>query len=229
MRDCPHPSPTPRVRIDPTSKSMGTARINIKMPPQRPRTTPCSCCTRLFVDKQALDAHFNDVHRACPTPRAVPKDRGNLAPAKSHPPSQKNPKPLQGIHLASESDRTGPTNNCDNVDSLFVPFQGSTGHPPTKISSVQPSRNAIRRWGNSIQFVQESEKTIDTYSPARKTITTPSSNRRRGSQPKPKRNKPQFQLEPNTTQWMNMSEDLDWGLCDKECGWCGHCMDGVDI
>lgn len=21
----------------------------------------------------------------------------------------------------------------------------------------------------------------------------------------------------------------DYGLCDKECGWCGHCMDGVDI
>ncbi|KAB2576701.1 hypothetical protein DBV05_g4761 [Lasiodiplodia theobromae] len=21
----------------------------------------------------------------------------------------------------------------------------------------------------------------------------------------------------------------DWGLCDKDCGWCGHCMDGVDI
>ncbi|OJD33049.1 uncharacterized protein BKCO1_3400032 [Diplodia corticola] len=23
--------------------------------------------------------------------------------------------------------------------------------------------------------------------------------------------------------------DLNWGLCDKDCGWCGHCMDGVDI
>ena len=24
-------------------------------------------------------------------------------------------------------------------------------------------------------------------------------------------------------------EDTDFGLCDKDCGWCGHCMDGVDI
>lgn len=24
-------------------------------------------------------------------------------------------------------------------------------------------------------------------------------------------------------------EDMDFGLCDKDCGWCGHCMDGVDI
>ncbi|KAK0663230.1 hypothetical protein DIS24_g1369 [Lasiodiplodia hormozganensis] len=24
-------------------------------------------------------------------------------------------------------------------------------------------------------------------------------------------------------------DGYDWGLCDKDCGWCGHCMDGVDI
>lgn len=23
--------------------------------------------------------------------------------------------------------------------------------------------------------------------------------------------------------------DLEYGLCDKDCGWCGHCMAGVDI
>ncbi|KAL8734137.1 MAG: hypothetical protein Q9166_001622 [cf. Caloplaca sp. 2 TL-2023] len=23
--------------------------------------------------------------------------------------------------------------------------------------------------------------------------------------------------------------DMDYGLCDKDCGWCGRCMDGVDI
>ena len=24
-------------------------------------------------------------------------------------------------------------------------------------------------------------------------------------------------------------DDVNYGLCDKDCGWCGHCMDGVDI
>ena len=24
-----------------------------------------------------------------------------------------------------------------------------------------------------------------------------------------------------------MSLDQDWALCDKDCGWCGHCADGV--
>lgn len=23
--------------------------------------------------------------------------------------------------------------------------------------------------------------------------------------------------------------DMNYGLCDKDCGWCGHCMNGVDI
>lgn len=22
---------------------------------------------------------------------------------------------------------------------------------------------------------------------------------------------------------------LDYGICDKDCGWCGHCMDGIDV
>ena len=31
--------------------------------------------------------------------------------------------------------------------------------------------------------------------------------------------------------WMNTSQtgwddDQDWALCDKDCGWCGHCADG---
>ncbi|KAL9098694.1 MAG: hypothetical protein Q9187_009615, partial [Circinaria calcarea] len=26
-----------------------------------------------------------------------------------------------------------------------------------------------------------------------------------------------------------MIDDQNWGLCDKDCGWCGHCMDGVDF
>ena len=24
-------------------------------------------------------------------------------------------------------------------------------------------------------------------------------------------------------------DDVNYGLCDKDCGWCGHCMDGVDV
>ena len=27
----------------------------------------------------------------------------------------------------------------------------------------------------------------------------------------------------------SFDDDLNYGLCDKDCGWCGHCMNGVDI
>ncbi len=28
-----------------------------------------------------------------------------------------------------------------------------------------------------------------------------------------------------TGQLMNMHFDEDWSLCDKDCGWCGHCAE----
>lgn len=34
-------------------------------------------------------------------------------------------------------------------------------------------------------------------------------------------------VNPNTGQMMNLLEDQDWALCDKDCGWCGHCADGA--
>ncbi|PVH73279.1 hypothetical protein DL98DRAFT_607639 [Cadophora sp. DSE1049] len=38
-----------------------------------------------------------------------------------------------------------------------------------------------------------------------------------------------WRVNPNTGQMMNLHADQDWMLCDKDCGWCGHCGDGVDI
>jgi hypothetical protein len=34
-------------------------------------------------------------------------------------------------------------------------------------------------------------------------------------------------VNPNTGQMMNLLEDQDWALCDKDCGWCGHCAEGA--
>lgn len=30
-------------------------------------------------------------------------------------------------------------------------------------------------------------------------------------------------------QYETSLEDVNHALCDKDCGWCGHCMDGVDV
>ena len=32
-----------------------------------------------------------------------------------------------------------------------------------------------------------------------------------------------FKVNPNTGRTMDMFADQDWALCDKDCGWCGHC------
>lgn len=33
-------------------------------------------------------------------------------------------------------------------------------------------------------------------------------------------------INPNTGRIMNLLEDQNWALCDKDCGWCGHCAEG---
>jgi hypothetical protein len=38
-----------------------------------------------------------------------------------------------------------------------------------------------------------------------------------------------WKLNSNTGQMMDMHLDQNWGLCDKDCGWCGHCADNVDF
>ncbi len=36
-----------------------------------------------------------------------------------------------------------------------------------------------------------------------------------------------FKVNPNTGRMMNMLEGQDWAVCDKDCGWCGHCAEGL--
>ncbi|KAG4432996.1 hypothetical protein IFR05_011511 [Cadophora sp. M221] len=36
-----------------------------------------------------------------------------------------------------------------------------------------------------------------------------------------------FKVNPNTGRTMNMLEGQDWAVCDKDCGWCGHCAEGL--
>lgn len=31
----------------------------------------------------------------------------------------------------------------------------------------------------------------------------------------------------SSAQEQEVPDDLDWTLCDKDCGWCGHCNKGV--
>jgi uncharacterized Zn-finger protein len=34
-----------------------------------------------------------------------------------------------------------------------------------------------------------------------------------------------WKLNPETGLMMDMEQPEDWALCDKDCGWCGHCAE----
>jgi hypothetical protein len=36
-----------------------------------------------------------------------------------------------------------------------------------------------------------------------------------------------FFSENHEDAYVVRNEDQDWALCDKECGWCGHCADSI--
>ena len=39
----------------------------------------------------------------------------------------------------------------------------------------------------------------------------------------------QYKINPETGYMMDMMQDQDWSLCDKDCGWCGHCAEVYDF
>ncbi|SCV58489.1 uncharacterized protein FFB14_15679 [Fusarium fujikuroi] len=40
---------------------------------------------------------------------------------------------------------------------------------------------------------------------------------------------PQLRVTEYGKPYVSGLDDEDWSLCDKDCGWCGHCADGVDL
>jgi hypothetical protein len=38
-----------------------------------------------------------------------------------------------------------------------------------------------------------------------------------------------WKLNPETGRMMDTLQPLDWVLCDKDCGWCGHCSDSYVV
>ncbi|SCN68055.1 uncharacterized protein FFB20_02868 [Fusarium fujikuroi] len=40
---------------------------------------------------------------------------------------------------------------------------------------------------------------------------------------------PQLRVNEYGKPYVSGLDDEDWSLCYKDCGWCGHCADGVDL
>lgn len=96
----------------------------------------------------------------------------------------------------------------------FIPFAG--GGPTTflAMSSDFPNSKQIMA-GAKKSFVAEGSKPKKKKARKRTSLKID-----QGSHATSKVNQ-------NTGQTMNLLEDQDWALCDKDCGWCGHCAEGA--
>jgi hypothetical protein len=95
----------------------------------------------------------------------------------------------------------------------FIPFAG--GEPTTFLAtgSDLPNSKQIMA-GVKKSFVAEGSK------PKKKKA------RKRSSQKIGQGSHATWEVNQNTGHTMDLLEDQDWMLCDKDCGWCGHCADG---
>lgn len=96
----------------------------------------------------------------------------------------------------------------------FIPFIG--GEPTTYLASnpnIRISEQAMA--GAKISFVAEGAKPKK-----KKTRKGPPMKNNQGSYST-------LKVNPHTGHMMDLLEDEDWALCDKDCGWCGHCSEGV--
>jgi hypothetical protein len=100
----------------------------------------------------------------------------------------------------------------------FISFQ-SNEQLPSRSSATTSARLAL----TPIAFVKEGAKPVEGANP--KGAKTKKS--KRAKAPTAASWSP-WKVNPNTGRMMDMMEDEDWSLCDKDCGWCGRCAEGVD-
>jgi hypothetical protein len=101
----------------------------------------------------------------------------------------------------------------------FIPFAGGEKLPP-------PFSSATGRTGLSytpIAFVREGAGAGSNGKAG------PGGAKSKKSKKRAVRTAPGGWSEGRGSSWsMDMIENQDWALCDKDCGWCGHCAEGVD-
>ncbi|KAH8746549.1 hypothetical protein F5883DRAFT_254706 [Diaporthe sp. PMI_573] len=72
-----------------------------------------------------------------------------------------------------------------------------------------------------IQFVRAGESIGDNGRKQKGRIRTKKTGSGTGSE------MPQLRVTEYGKLYVSGLGDEDWSLCDKDCGWCGHCADGV--
>ncbi|KAG0650785.1 hypothetical protein D0Z07_2215 [Hyphodiscus hymeniophilus] len=100
------------------------------------------------------------------------------------------------------------------ADHGFIPFIG--GEPTTSLARSFD----LQTFGQNM--AGEKKPFIVAGSKPKKKKT------KKGTSPKASQGSQSSSMyNPNTGQMMDLQEEQDWALCDKDCGWCGHCTEGA--
>lgn len=101
--------------------------------------------------------------------------------------------------------------------SQFNPFEGSSYTPPLNRQTILPLR------AMPVSFVKAGERPKVEEKKSKK-------NKKKGGSGTGRNGYSygsSMKINPETGRMMDMSLDEDWSLCDKDCGWCGHCAEDI--
>ena len=186
------------------------------------RTVICHCNKRL-KSQEALLQHQRD------SPRHVnaPSTSGEMPPPYElvERLSLQDQEPAYGVRRADQCKMTTSA-KC----TKFIPFSG--GGPTTFFARNPDIR--LSSWSNIMSPAQEQnpvgeESRIgDEGKKSKKKMKKKKEKTRQGSMPNVNRGSGStWRVNANTGYTMDLFEDQNWALCDGDCGWCGHCGDGI--
>ncbi|CVK99389.1 uncharacterized protein FMAN_02231 [Fusarium mangiferae] len=113
-----------------------------------------------------------------------------------------SPRHRQSVESTGSSDHSlssGPVNNPSNTTTV----PSSSRYPPIKFVKAGTSIKDIRRKWKGGKLTKNGNGTGPEV--------------------------PQLRFTEYGKPYVSGLDDEDWSLCDKDCGWCGHCADGVDF
>ncbi|KAF8850613.1 hypothetical protein BDZ45DRAFT_679673 [Acephala macrosclerotiorum] len=170
-------------------------------------------CDKSFKDASAMLQHQRDSPRHRTAPQSIPSEQF----AASQPPPQYLNDLVGRLSLQDAAD-----------DHLFIPLSARGNRCSTSFHVQNPRLNFLK------------PRFAGRHAPS-STAGNKAGNRKNDFKATQNGNKKTtvgktamnsgldegWLVHSNWASSRGMSQDQNWGLCDKDCGWCGHCGDGI--
>lgn len=125
--------------------------------------------------------------------------------------------------------QTGPAKQMTLPPTTTTTTFPQTGRPSTKAKSRQTSRRETAEARGTTRGGKRQAATAPLHSPEQRGLPYPPDHLFIGFQGSGSgRGDACWGGGPSFSR-IALGYDEDYSVCDKDCGWCGHCMDGVDI